>query len=1122
MMRTQWLRVGLVVFASCGALRAESPLAALRHSDVSDYELDLAGGGDASQAPEGLVAVLGTSRLAHFWHPLDVAFTSDGKGLVSVSDSTVRLWDPAAGEERRRFDARSAPGNASQTLHCLALSADGKRVAAAGYNNAILIWQIDRGHELAFIPVEGVGNLALDPNGNALAYAQRGPEITLRSIDGSQSRMLAGHTDAALSLAFDRSGRRLASASADKTAIVWDARSGQPLHRLEGHTDAVRDIAFSIDEHFLATASRDKTVRIWNADDGRLIRTLPAHDEEAAAVAFHPDGKTLASAGLDGKINYWNLVTGQRGLSIQAADYTGIRAITFSPDGRLLASTGRSVQLWDTASGQPRLEQQGHRGAVKSIAFSPDGGSLASAGEDKTLRIWDLATLEERQPLPPAKSRLEGLAYSPDGRTLAVLGGGLGVQLVDTERWQVRKSWPAQGKQLAYSPNGRWLLASGAGRGLALWRLPGEELHGEITTDQEAPLLGPRGEELFMFGRQGVFPPASSNSGLSLWHTADLSAGAAIENVAGLTSPGPAAATDDGRTLALCGWQHGDDDQRRAVVVLWDVPKERPRLALDQEAAGVAALAFSPDGRTLIAASNQDATIRVWDPRDGRLRETIALHTPHVFALQSVAFAPDSRHFAAAMGNGTIRIFRIAPPPAAAEFAVDPTLPVRGEPPDTDLWKALVGQPAPELANLKGWIYGEPTTLADLRGQYVMLYFWNLRSEQDMPALMALHEALGDRGLAIMVINPDYGTTVEQIRGFMNQFADQTWNGRTPRFRIALDGGGDSPIADTKLRTKGATHAAYRMLVARRGSVLPATAILIDREGMVVKSLPTSPNRGTIDELARLLGVQPRTPDWRRKVNQAYALPEGQNLRRIAPPFLPERAELLLDQPLQLREATFKFIQSGDGESLRSVWTRQHLSLSGALEFVIGLERYEFDGPDELLSREVPGDWTVREAASTARRLAALQTLLRDELMLSVRFVQREVEREVIVASGRYEFLPLPGVTDREHIHLAVEEAPNTSLLGGAGSGTLVELLRWLGGRVGRHVIDETDRAKGLDLRWRDYLVEHTLDFANRTEAGQHKLERLLFNLNQQTALQFTIEPRNVKLWFVENATSDE
>ena len=80
--------------------------------------------------------------------------------------------------------------------------------------------------------------------------------------------ILQGHTGAVNSAAFDPSGETVVTASDDKTARLWDARTGELKGVLEGHTSAVRSAAFDPSGETVVTASDDKTARVWDARTG--------------------------------------------------------------------------------------------------------------------------------------------------------------------------------------------------------------------------------------------------------------------------------------------------------------------------------------------------------------------------------------------------------------------------------------------------------------------------------------------------------------------------------------------------------------------------------------------------------------------------------------------------------------------------------------------------------------------------------------------------------------------------------------------------------------------------------------------------------------------------------------
>jgi thiol-disulfide isomerase/thioredoxin len=161
----------------------------------------------------------------------------------------------------------------------------------------------------------------------------------------------------------------------------------------------------------------------------------------------------------------------------------------------------------------------------------------------------------------------------------------------------------------------------------------------------------------------------------------------------------------------------------------------------------------------------------------------------------------------------------------------------------------LIGQPAPELTSIKGWKNGGPASLADFRGQVVVLDFWGFwcgPCVHEMPELMALHDKYRDRGLVVMGVHDDSVASIAEMDEKLAEIRRDLWKGRDLPFLVALDGGGETLIEGSTLKTRGATTAAY-------GVRAFPTTILIDRAGKVVGRFRPRANED-IARLEKLLG----------------------------------------------------------------------------------------------------------------------------------------------------------------------------------------------------------------------------------------------------------------------------
>ncbi len=309
-----------------------------------------------------------------------LAFTPDGKQLVVGGYHELTVWNIADGKLLKRVRTRA------ERAYGMVFLPDGKLVVAGGrpgQEGDVRVYDLGpRGKEVNGIAtLDGVYDkqvlvrelaetddsilaLALSTDGKKLAAAGCDRLVRVWDVSGGivNAKMdppIENHADWVFGLAFSPDGKYLLTASRDKTAKVWDLTAKESVLTFPDHQQGVYGVAITGDGKIGISVADDGNVRFWQATDdkkqiGKQTKIGGGHSKGVFKIAYRNDPKKplLATCGQDGTVRLWNPMTGAA-IKTLTGHTDWVFAVALSPDGSLVASGSWNgeVRVWKTSDG---------------------------------------------------------------------------------------------------------------------------------------------------------------------------------------------------------------------------------------------------------------------------------------------------------------------------------------------------------------------------------------------------------------------------------------------------------------------------------------------------------------------------------------------------------------------------------------------------------------------------------------------------------------------------------------------------------------------------------------------------------------------------------------------------
>jgi WD40 repeat protein len=552
-----------------------------------------------------------------------MALSGDGTRGVSGGDGqVVKVWDAKTGREQLTFKGHLAPPHHT-SVFAVAISGDGKRAVSAGRTvvrsdnqqrvvserETVKVWDADTGRESASLTPDAgrVSCVAISADGRRVAtggLSDAGHVVKLWDAEtGEEKFSLRGHGAAIKSVALSRDGRRVASGDEGGVVRVWDGEAGKELFVLRGHDRQVTLVSVSGDGTRVISGSRGNTIKVWDAGTGAELRTLRGLDEWGR-LTVGDDGKRVFFLDPNGGVKVWDSDTRPDRLTLPppgGGKRQTVKWVAATPDGRrvftVCGDTGSDhrIRVWDGETGRESAEARGgHSGPIECVAVSADGKCVVSGSNDRTVKVWDGDTVSARWTLQGHKAPVCAVAVTRDGlrafsggfdRTVKVWDAATGKEL------RTLVGHPDRVQCLAVSGDGRWLVSGDAGGTIIIWNPETGERTATLPRDSQPVTC-------LAITPDGKWFVSGSTADLKLW---DLETGQ-LKRALNKAATGVAVSAD-GKRVVSAG---------PGGLSFWDVETWLEKMTFPAHTGWVQSVALCDDA---IVTSGGDLTAKVWGLR---------------------------------------------------------------------------------------------------------------------------------------------------------------------------------------------------------------------------------------------------------------------------------------------------------------------------------------------------------------------------------------------------------------------------------------------------------------------------------------------------------------------------